>query len=200
MLDIHTHVFCWGENPREGFLSESTRRAWLTRLVIRLTGLNREHGDTRSEQIRNRLTRQVDQSQFDRVVVLAQDAVYRPEGTPDLDRTHFYVSNDYVLDLADRHEKVLAGCSINPLRRDALEELEARAWKEQGAAAGDVVAQHAHFAGQQRALGACDDHDRGVVGNGRGLGISEANMGFASQQALGRWYHPHPLRSDRVES
>ena len=81
MLDIHTHVFCWGENPREGFLSESTRRAWLTRLVIRLTGLNREHGDTRSEQIRNRLTRQVDQSQFDRVVVLAQAAVSRPAGT-----------------------------------------------------------------------------------------------------------------------
>ena len=124
MLDIHTHVFCWGENPREGFLSESTRRAWLTRLVIRLTGLNREHGDTRSEQIRNRLTRQVDQSQFDRVVVLAQDAVYRPEGTPDLDRTHFYVSNDYVLELAARHEKILPGCSINPIRIDALRELE----------------------------------------------------------------------------
>ena len=30
MLDIHTHVFCWGENPQDGFLSEATRRRWLT--------------------------------------------------------------------------------------------------------------------------------------------------------------------------
>jgi len=124
MLDIHTHVFCWGENPEEGFLSERTRRAWLTRLVVHLTGLNREPGETRSEQIRNRLTRQVDESRFDRVVVLAQDAVYRPDGTADLPRTHFYVSNDYVLELATEHEKILPGCSINPIRRDALSELE----------------------------------------------------------------------------
>ena len=58
------------------------------------------------------------------MVVLAQDAVYRDDGEPDPQRTHVYVSNDYVLELARRHEKILAGCSINPLRRDALEELE----------------------------------------------------------------------------
>lgn len=43
---------------------------------------------------------------------------------PGLKRTHFYVSNDYVLDLAKRSAKVLPGCSINPIRRDAREELE----------------------------------------------------------------------------
>ncbi|MBQ16879.1 MAG: hypothetical protein CMJ65_07115 [Planctomycetaceae bacterium] len=124
MLDIHTHVFCWGENPEQGFLSEQTRRRWLTRLIVRLTGLNREPGETRSEQIRNRLIRQLDESRLQRAVVLAQDAVYRDDGQPDLSRTHFYVSNDYVLELAGRHEKILPGCSINPVREDALEELE----------------------------------------------------------------------------
>jgi len=124
MLDIHTHVFCWGEDPRQGFLSEETRRRWLTRLIVRLTGLDREPGETRSDQIRNRLVRQLDESSLSRAVVLAQDAVYRDDGEPDTKRTHFYVSNDYVLELAGRHEKILAGCSINPLRRDALEELE----------------------------------------------------------------------------
>lgn len=124
MLDIHTHVFCWGENPTEGFLSEETRRRWLTRLIVRLTGLSREPGETRSEQIRNRLVRQLDESRLDRAVVLAQDAVYRDDGRPDLAKTHFFVSNDYVLELARRHEKILPGCSINPLRADALEELE----------------------------------------------------------------------------
>ena len=123
MLDIHTHVFCWGEDPRQGFLSEETRRG-LTRLSVRLTGRAREPGETRSDQIRNRLVRQLDESSLSRAVVLAQDAVYRDDGEPDTKRTHFYVSNDYVLELAGRHEKILAGCSINPLRRDALEELE----------------------------------------------------------------------------
>ena len=124
MLDIHTHVFCWGENPREGFLSEETRRRWLTRLIVRATRLDRELGETRSDQIRNRLVRQLNESKLSRAVVLAQDAVYRDDGELDSKRTHFFVSNDYVLELADRHEKILAGCSINPMRRDALEELE----------------------------------------------------------------------------
>ena len=124
MLDIHTHVFCWGENPREGFLSEETRRRWLTRLIVRVTRLDRELGETRSDQIRNRLVRQLDESKLSRAVVLAQDAVYRDDGELDTQRTHVFVSNDYVLELADRNEKILAGCSINPMRRDALEELE----------------------------------------------------------------------------
>ncbi len=63
---------------------------------------------------------------MDFAVVLAQDAVYRPDGSRDDAATHFYVSNDYVLDLAKRSSKVLAGCSINPIRSDALEELERR--------------------------------------------------------------------------
>ena len=51
-------------------------------------------GQTRSEQIRNRLVRQLDESSFSRAVVLAQDAVYRDDGEPDPQRTHVYVSND----------------------------------------------------------------------------------------------------------
>jgi uncharacterized protein len=124
VVDAHVHIFCWGENPDQGFLSERTRRAWLTRLVMRLTGLWREPGETLSEKMRNRLLRHVDHSGLDYAVVLAQDAVYRPDGSRDDTRTHFYVSNDYVLELARESPRILPGCSINPLRRDALHELE----------------------------------------------------------------------------
>ena len=124
MIDCHTHVFCWGEKPEEGYLSEKTRRAWLTRLILFLTGLKREQGDSISEKIRNRLLRHVRTSRFDAAVVLAQDAVYRDDGTRDDAATHFYVSNDYVLGLAEECPQILAGCSINPVRRDALQELE----------------------------------------------------------------------------
>ncbi|MFQ5732229.1 MAG: amidohydrolase family protein [Planctomycetaceae bacterium] len=123
-VDCHTHIFCWGENPEEGFLSEKTRRAWLTRLVLFLTGIRRESGATLSEKIRSRLQRQLQASQLDSAVVLAQDAVYREDGVRDDANTHFYVSNDYVLRLAGESEKIIPGCSINPLRPDALQELE----------------------------------------------------------------------------
>lgn len=123
-VDAHTHIFCWGENPSEGYLSQRTRGAWLTRLIMRLTGLKREAGQTISQKMRSRLLRQALASKLDYIVVLAQDAVYRPDGTRDDAATHFYVANDYVFDLARDCPKILPGCSINPLRADALNELE----------------------------------------------------------------------------
>lgn len=123
VVDCHTHVFCWGENPQDGYLSENTRRRWLTRLVLRLTGVYREPGDTLSEKIRHRYIHDVNQSNLDFAVCLAQDAVYRADGSRDDGATHFYVSNDYVLDLAKESPKILPGCSINPIRKDALQEL-----------------------------------------------------------------------------
>ena len=123
-VDCHTHIFCWGENPSDGYFSENTRRRWLTRLILRLTGIHKEPGRTLSEKIRHRYVRDVNASQLDYAVCLAQDAVYRADGSRDDAGTHFYVSNDYVLNLAKDSPKILPGCSINPIRRDALRELE----------------------------------------------------------------------------
>lgn len=123
-VDAHTHIFCWGENPADGYLSRQTRNAWLTRLLLKLTGLSREPGETLSAKMRHRLLRHVRNSSLDRIVVLAQDAVYRADGSRDDAATHFYVSNDYVLDLTKESPAILPGCSINPIRADALQELE----------------------------------------------------------------------------
>src|SRR6185312_14728454 len=38
--------------------------------------------------------------------------------------THLYVSNDYVIELAKRHRKVLFGASVHPYRKDAVAEIE----------------------------------------------------------------------------
>lgn len=123
-VDAHTHIFCWGENPEDGYLSERTRRSWLTRLLLRLTGVMREPGETISAKMRHRLLRHVESSGLDHVIVLAQDAVYREDGSRNDPETHFYVANDYVLDLAKESEAILPGCSINPIRKDAVAELE----------------------------------------------------------------------------
>ncbi len=124
IVDAHVHVFCWGEDPREGFLSPCTRRRWTTRLLLCLTRIYKEPGETLTEKMRHRLVADVDRSPLDYAVVLAQDAVYRADGSRDDAATDFYVSNDYVLELAAGNAKILPGCSINPLRKDALAELE----------------------------------------------------------------------------
>lgn len=57
--------------------------------------------------------------------ILALDHRYRRDGSVDLDRTELYVSNDYVLGLADEFPDVfLPTVSVHPYRLDALEELE----------------------------------------------------------------------------
>src|SRR5439155_6342478 len=94
VVDAHTHIFCWGEKPSEGFLSERTRSSWLTRLLLRVTGITREQGDTLSDKFRNRLLRELESSSLDFAIVLAQDAVYRPDGSRHEAETHFYVSSD----------------------------------------------------------------------------------------------------------
>lgn len=92
--------------------------------MLALTGLRKEPGETISEKIRNRLFRHLRSSQLDFAVVLAQDAVYRADGSRDDHATHFYVSNDYVQNLARECSKIIPACSINPNRKDALRELE----------------------------------------------------------------------------
>ena len=122
--DAHAHVFCWGEKPEEGFISESVQKSLLTRLLLSLVKIKRESGDTLSEKLTNRLLRDLDASDLDYAVVLAQDAIYRPDGTCDNKATPFYVSNRYVESLTNRSEKIIPGASINPFRPDALQELE----------------------------------------------------------------------------
>ena len=91
---------------------------------MKLTRIASEPGETLSEKLRHRLLRQVESSSLDYVVVLAQDAVYRPDGSRNDAETHFYVSNDYVLELSRMSPKILPSCSINPVRSDALPELD----------------------------------------------------------------------------
>jgi predicted TIM-barrel fold metal-dependent hydrolase len=63
-------------------------------------------------------------TELDAAVLLAFDAVFDTDGRERADITHLYVTNDYVIELALRHRKILFGASIHPYRRDAINELE----------------------------------------------------------------------------
>jgi predicted TIM-barrel fold metal-dependent hydrolase len=62
--------------------------------------------------------------EIDAAVILAFDAVHRPDSTLDEANTHLYVTNDYVIELARDNPRYLFGASIHPYRKDAIEELE----------------------------------------------------------------------------
>jgi hypothetical protein len=64
------------------------------------------------------------ESSMNAACLLAQDEIYEPDGTRRPELGTFYVPNDYVLDLAQRHPEFLPVVSIHPAREDAMEELE----------------------------------------------------------------------------
>src|ERR1044072_6924209 len=64
--------------------------------------------------------------------LLAFDKNYRKDGTVNLEKTEFYVPNEYVFELAERHPDLLVpNISGNPYRPDAIDELEK--WARRGA-------------------------------------------------------------------
>lgn len=123
-IDCHVHVVgngtggtgCW-YRPRG-----------LTRLgaplMLRAVGLPRSalKGDLDAIYAAQ-LLRFIRESSLDAAVILAQDEPYRETGEK-IDAGSFYVPNDFVLGLAEKHREFLAAVSIHPARRDAREELE----------------------------------------------------------------------------
>jgi uncharacterized protein len=77
------------------------------------------------ESLERTLVRTVEETpELDAIALLAFDAVHTRDGITDWPRTHLYVQNDYVFELARRHPKILPVASIHPYRRDAVAELE----------------------------------------------------------------------------
>ena len=64
--------------------------------------------------------------------LLAFDKNYRKDGTVNLEKTEFYVPNEYVFELAERYPDLFVpNISVNPYRPDAIDELEK--WARRGA-------------------------------------------------------------------
>src|SRR3954462_15838447 len=117
---LHTCAFA----PAHGKMSAHLLKTLPFRFMRWRLGM--KGADARTElQVEQLLFRLLDETtQLDAAVVLAFDAVYDGEGHFDDARTHFYVTNDYAIDLAKRHRKILFGASVHPYRKDAVAEVE----------------------------------------------------------------------------
>jgi uncharacterized protein len=124
ILDIHVHLFGMGDSGSGCRLSKATSDGPLFKYMAAKLRLF-ERAKTLDEGYVLALAEQVEKSGLDKAVVLAQDAVYDRRGKPDWDKTHFYIPNDYLLQVTARYPMKMIPCvSINPERTDAVEELD----------------------------------------------------------------------------
>ncbi|MDB5295203.1 MAG: metal-dependent hydrolase superfamily protein [Phycisphaerales bacterium] len=122
ILDLHVHVSAF--TPPHGGMSRRILDSLPFRFMRWRLGIPGED-EAAERAIERRLVATIDGAEkLDAAVVLAFDAVYAADGTPDPGRTHLSVTNDYVIELAGRHPKVLFGASVHPYRRDAVAEVE----------------------------------------------------------------------------
>ena len=122
IVDCHVHVCAF--TPGNGSTSAKLRNSLPFRFMrwrLRAKGY-----DANTEvQIRDRLLDVINATpKLDAAVVLAFDAVHDEEGRFDEANTHLYVTNDYVMELAANHPKVLFGASVHPYRKDAVAQIE----------------------------------------------------------------------------
>ena len=123
LLDIHVHLFGIGEGGTGCRLSKAITDGLNFRALVFTLGLRRQ-GTTLDEAYEKVLVRQLKSSGLSKAAIVAQDAVYGPDGKPDWKRTSFYVPNDYVFEVVKRHAEIMIACpSINPDRGDAVDEV-----------------------------------------------------------------------------
>lgn len=125
LIDMHVHMVGNGGGGSGGWLRLNGWHRWLAGFMLRQLGIPANALEENLEAIySDHLAELVRDSSMDAVVLLAHERVYDPDGTPRDDLGSMFVPNDVVLDLAEKFPEFLAGVSIHPARRDALDELE----------------------------------------------------------------------------
>jgi predicted TIM-barrel fold metal-dependent hydrolase len=131
-VDIHIHLIVTSNLP-DGYISPRLWRGITARgLRWYLKLSDKPKGKLLDQCFVSRLVQEVRNTpNLNYGVILALDGVYNSKGEFDLKKTHFYVSNDVIFKIHKKYPFLLPGASINPQRKDAIDEL----WrvKEKGA-------------------------------------------------------------------
>jgi predicted TIM-barrel fold metal-dependent hydrolase len=137
LVDHHVHIAGLGSNGSRAFVN-AKMRTWkhpFHRLKFKVymssAGVGDEHrADAQLFQRLADLVANIPDHGKHRL--LAFDKNYRPDGSANLEKTEFYVPNEYVFKLAEQHpDMFLPNISVNPYRPDAVAELEK--WARRGA-------------------------------------------------------------------
>ncbi len=130
LVDYHTHVAGIGTGGTNNLVNPKMR-TWkhpLHRLkfAVYLSAAGVENMERADLEFAARLVSLVRHMEpHGKFRLLAFDKNYNRDGTVNLAKTEFYVPNEYVFDLAARHPDLFEPViSVNPYRRDAVDELE----------------------------------------------------------------------------
>lgn len=125
-IDVHVHLAALPDGENGCHISPRMMRSPLFRFMALRHGLDLRNPAAGNATYLDRLLKGLGRSEkVGQAVLLAMDGVYDAKGHLDLARTHFLIANGYVLQVSKRQPGYfLPGVSINPQRRDAVEELE----------------------------------------------------------------------------
>jgi predicted TIM-barrel fold metal-dependent hydrolase len=125
LIDCHVHLAAFSEGSNGCYISPRMLQSPVFKFLLWKHGLNASAPDAANQKYVDNLLEELRASQYvGQAVLLGMDGVYDREGRIDQQATEFVVSNDYVLNTTKTYpNEFLAGVSINPQRRDALDEL-----------------------------------------------------------------------------
>jgi hypothetical protein len=126
VIDCHVHLAALRTKDNGCDISPRLLNSSLFRFLSWKQGLPIEDAARFNQKYVEDLLSELRRSRYvEQAVLLGMDGVYDSNGRLDDGKTEFLVGNDYVLNLAGSYpDKFLSGVSINPQRRDAVEELE----------------------------------------------------------------------------
>jgi predicted TIM-barrel fold metal-dependent hydrolase len=123
IIDVHVHVSAL--TPRHGSMSQRLLKSAAFRFMRWRLGIRGQTPETEERALERKLVRTIEENtKIDAAAVLAFDAVFDRDGRFDDANTHLYVKNDYVIELAKKHRKILFAASVHPYRKDAVAEIE----------------------------------------------------------------------------
>lgn len=125
LIDCHVHLAALPEGDNRCYISPRMLKSPLFRFLLWKHHLSPDRPGEANRRYLDDLLRELRASQFvQQAVLLAMDGVYDRHGHLDQTHTEFLISNDYLLKVVrDYPNEFLAGVSINPQRRDAVEEV-----------------------------------------------------------------------------
>lgn len=125
LIDCHVHLAALPDGDNGCYISPKMLRSPLFRFLLWKHKLSPQHPREANKKYVDDLLLELRASRHvQKAVLLGMDGYYDSNGIINLAHTDLLVGNDYVLSTAKAFpDELLAGVSINPQRRDAVEEV-----------------------------------------------------------------------------
>ncbi len=125
LIDCHVHLAALPDGDNGCYISPKMLKSPLFRFLLWKHQLSPDKPQEANQKYLEDLLTELRASRnVQKAVILGMDGVYDNNGRLVREHTDFLISNDYVLKTAQAHpNELLAGVSINPQRRDAIDEV-----------------------------------------------------------------------------